>query len=436
MAHPAAPDDGSCFAFFYLMLHFTTYAVLDASLDLAYVVEDVADRLYITAGFRGFRDARAPGRDVDERDGAPASDRCGGAGCTASCTRPGSAGCLHYLWLVKADLREPLVYAGILAILLAARLPVVVKWMQARRSKGRRKTRRAVGVLTVSTFRVRISRSCESPDRVRSRMPVRIRTRRRSYDTRTANPSRDAARFNCASKQTKPTLEGIAFCDGQRGRELEAVRRSQRMHAEQPLRPDSDPPARLYFRTTPATTQGGGRDAPKPRSSSGFHHVPAAKGQRRNSTGAPPPHRHPVIPLRECTTRFADAVRQRRGPQGRKVSQKFTGRLPAILPSVRRAGLPEPRPPSAGAVPSTSRGVSCTATHHDARLLQPCKLRILVHAVRLYPALRVKPYRDDARNRCSALRDQYRFTRFDSTKIGAHAVLDLGNRRSDHLVSP
>ena len=39
------------FAFFYLMLHFTTYAVLDASLDLAYVLEDVADRLYITAGF-------------------------------------------------------------------------------------------------------------------------------------------------------------------------------------------------------------------------------------------------------------------------------------------------------------------------------------------------------------------------------------------------
>ena len=43
---------------------------------------------------------------------------------------------LHYLWLVKADLREPLVYAGILAVLLAARLPVVVRWLQARRSKG------------------------------------------------------------------------------------------------------------------------------------------------------------------------------------------------------------------------------------------------------------------------------------------------------------
>jgi len=29
---------------------------------------------------------------------------------------------LHYLWLVKADLREPLMYAGILAVLLGYRL--------------------------------------------------------------------------------------------------------------------------------------------------------------------------------------------------------------------------------------------------------------------------------------------------------------------------
>jgi sulfoxide reductase heme-binding subunit YedZ len=32
------------------------------------------------------------------------------------------AGCLHSLWLVKADLREPLVYSAIAAALLAARL--------------------------------------------------------------------------------------------------------------------------------------------------------------------------------------------------------------------------------------------------------------------------------------------------------------------------
>jgi len=30
-------------------------------------------------------------------------------------------GVVHFLWLVKADLREPLIYAGVLAVLLAFR---------------------------------------------------------------------------------------------------------------------------------------------------------------------------------------------------------------------------------------------------------------------------------------------------------------------------
>ena len=127
------------FAFFYLMLHFATYAVLDASLNLAYVVEDVADRLYITAGFAAFVmlvPLAATSTNAMVRRLGPLRWRRLHRLVYAA----GICGVLHYLWLVKADLREPLVYAGILAILLAARLPVVVKWMQARRSKrsGRR----------------------------------------------------------------------------------------------------------------------------------------------------------------------------------------------------------------------------------------------------------------------------------------------------------
>jgi sulfoxide reductase heme-binding subunit YedZ len=34
----------------------------------------------------------------------------------------GALGVLHYLWLVKVDLRAPLACAGVLALLLAARL--------------------------------------------------------------------------------------------------------------------------------------------------------------------------------------------------------------------------------------------------------------------------------------------------------------------------
>ena len=127
------------FAFFYLALHFTTYAVLDASLDLAYVVEDVADRLYITVGFAAFVmlvPLAATSTNAMVRRLGPLRWRRLHRLVYAA----GICGALHYLWLGKADLREPLVYAAVLAILLAARLPVVVKWMQARRSKstGRR----------------------------------------------------------------------------------------------------------------------------------------------------------------------------------------------------------------------------------------------------------------------------------------------------------
>ena len=41
------------FAFFYILLHFLTYAVLDQGLELALVIEDVIERPYITLGMTG-----------------------------------------------------------------------------------------------------------------------------------------------------------------------------------------------------------------------------------------------------------------------------------------------------------------------------------------------------------------------------------------------
>ena len=36
---------------------------------------------------------------------------------------------LHYLWLVKIDITKPLIYGGVLALLLVLRLPVVRQWI-------------------------------------------------------------------------------------------------------------------------------------------------------------------------------------------------------------------------------------------------------------------------------------------------------------------
>ena len=133
------------FAFFYLALHFTTYVVLDASLDPAYIVEDVADRLYITAGFTAFLmliPLAATSTNAMVRRLGPLRWRRLHRLVYAA----GVCGALHFLWLVKADIREPLVYAAILALLLAARLPPVAKWLQTRRA--RRRTGRAAATAT------------------------------------------------------------------------------------------------------------------------------------------------------------------------------------------------------------------------------------------------------------------------------------------------
>ena len=122
------------FAFFYLALHFSTYVVLDASLDLAYIAADVADRLYITAGLAALVmlvPLAATSTNAMVRRLGPMRWRRLHRLVYAA----GVCGVLHYLWLVKADLRGPLVYAGILAALLAMRLPVVMKRLPARRPK-------------------------------------------------------------------------------------------------------------------------------------------------------------------------------------------------------------------------------------------------------------------------------------------------------------
>ena len=149
------------FAFFYLMLHFTTYAVLDASLDLAYVIEDVADRLYITAGFAAFVmlvPLAATSTNAMVRRLGPLRWRRLHRLVYAAAI----CGALHFLWLVKADLREPLIYTGILAILLAARFPVVAR---------RLRTRRTTGSAGAAAMEIRAHKDTERSGSKRTRRP-------------------------------------------------------------------------------------------------------------------------------------------------------------------------------------------------------------------------------------------------------------------------
>lgn len=108
------------FAFFYVCLHVAVYLVFDQFFDLRAMIEDIAKRPYITVGFAGWllliplaiTSTNAMIKRLG-RNWQRLHRLIYGIGVL---------GVLHYLWLVKADLTEPLVYAGILAVLLGYRL--------------------------------------------------------------------------------------------------------------------------------------------------------------------------------------------------------------------------------------------------------------------------------------------------------------------------
>ena len=108
------------FTFFYVCLHFSVHLVFDQFFDLQAIVKDVAQRPYITVGFAGWLLliplAITSTQAMIKRLGRNWQR------LHRLVYVIGVLGVLHYLWLVKADLTEPLIYAGVLAVLLGYRL--------------------------------------------------------------------------------------------------------------------------------------------------------------------------------------------------------------------------------------------------------------------------------------------------------------------------
>ncbi|MEI2783451.1 MAG: protein-methionine-sulfoxide reductase heme-binding subunit MsrQ [Candidatus Competibacter sp.] len=108
------------FAFFYVCLHFGVYLIFDQFFDWAGIVEDVAKRPYITVGFTGWL-LLIP-LAVTSTNGMIKRLGRNWQRLHRLVYVIGALGVLHYLWLVKADLTEPLLYGGILGVLLGYRL--------------------------------------------------------------------------------------------------------------------------------------------------------------------------------------------------------------------------------------------------------------------------------------------------------------------------
>lgn len=108
------------FAFLYASLHFLTYFVVDQSLNLQSVIEDITRRRFILVGFLALVIliplAVTSTNNMVRRIGFVRWKRLHRLVYVAGCL-----GAIHFIWRVKVDLREPLIFAGIIAIALALR---------------------------------------------------------------------------------------------------------------------------------------------------------------------------------------------------------------------------------------------------------------------------------------------------------------------------
>lgn len=119
------------YAFFYATLHFVAWIVLDLRWDWSQVGAAIAKKPYITVGFAAWlllvplaatsfqRAMRALGRRWGQLHRAIYAIAV--------------LAVLHFWWLVKSDIREPLLYAAVAALLLGWRL-----WRRLRPSPPRR----------------------------------------------------------------------------------------------------------------------------------------------------------------------------------------------------------------------------------------------------------------------------------------------------------
>lgn len=117
------------FAFLYAFAHFGIWMGLDLGFQLSWIAEDIAERPYITVGFTAFL-LLVPLAATSTR-GAIRRLRKRWTTLHALIYPATALGVIHFWWLVKADLRLPMLLAAVYLVLIGAR---VVGWVRGRRA--------------------------------------------------------------------------------------------------------------------------------------------------------------------------------------------------------------------------------------------------------------------------------------------------------------
>ncbi len=116
------------FSFFYALTHFNIWFVFDQVFNWRWMIEDIIERPYITVGFSAFVTliplALTSTKGWMRRLGIRWTKIHRGIYLAAT------LGVIHYYWLVKSDVRLPLLLAFCLSVLLIYRVP---GWLGKRR---------------------------------------------------------------------------------------------------------------------------------------------------------------------------------------------------------------------------------------------------------------------------------------------------------------
>jgi methionine sulfoxide reductase heme-binding subunit len=119
-------------AFFYASMHFTTYIWFDRFFDLGDILKDIIKRPFITVGFAAFvlliPLAVTSNNAIIKKLGAKLWQRIHYAVYLIAVLAV-----IHYWWLVKKDLTQPIIYAVVFALLLGLR--VFWKWHKVRATR-------------------------------------------------------------------------------------------------------------------------------------------------------------------------------------------------------------------------------------------------------------------------------------------------------------
>lgn len=115
-------------SFIYVVAHFSIYIILDQWFDFLAIIEDIKERPYITVGFLAF--VLMLPLAITSTDAMQRKLQSTWVKLHKLVYVIAVLAILHFWWLVKADLLEPIIYASILLLLFAYRMRV---YLQSRR---------------------------------------------------------------------------------------------------------------------------------------------------------------------------------------------------------------------------------------------------------------------------------------------------------------